>query len=73
MPMWVKELLRMFLRWPSSGGFSLSMSWVRPTAIWAMAALVSATGPPSPMFSPHADQTTPAAVSRVPSSGSAGH
>ncbi len=63
----------MFLRWPSSGGFSLSMSWVRPTAIWAMAALVSATGPPSPMFSPHADQTTPAAVSRVPSSGSAGH
>src|SRR5271167_2182763 len=49
------------------------MSWVRPTAIWAMAALVSATEPPSPMFSPHADQSTPAAVSRAPRSGSPGH
>ena len=51
-PMWVNELLRMFSRWPLSGGFSLSMDWVRPTAIWAIAAEVSATGPPSPMFSP---------------------
>ena len=32
----------MFRRCPSSGGFSFSMSWVRPTAIWAMAAVVSA-------------------------------
>src|ERR1700722_13569148 len=38
-----------------------------------MAAPVFATGPPSPIFSPHADQTTPAAVSRAPRSGSAGH
>ncbi len=51
----------------------MSMSWVRPTAIWAMATLVSVTGPPSPMFSPHADQTTPTAVSRAPRSGSPGH
>src|ERR1700722_20063683 len=49
------------------------MDWVRPTAIWAMAAAVSATGPPSPMFSPAAVQSTPAAVSRSPSDGSPGH
>src|SRR5438876_3619429 len=49
------------------------MAWVRPTAIWAMAAVVSATGPPSPMFSPAAVQWTPAAVSRAPRSGSPGH
>src|SRR5262252_247388 len=71
--MWVNVLLRMFSRWPSSGGCSLSMAWVRPTAIWAMAAAVSATGPPSPMFSPAAVQSTPAAVSRSPIGGSPGH
>src|SRR5579863_9313237 len=49
------------------------MDWVRPTAIWAMAASVSATGPPSPMFSPAEVQSTPAAVSRSPSGGSPGH
>src|SRR6478672_4504861 len=49
------------------------MAWVRPTAIWAMAAVVFATGPPSPMFSPAAVQWTPAAVSRAPRSGSPGH
>src|SRR5262245_11314307 len=49
------------------------MDWVRPTAIWAMAALVPATGPPSPMFSPQAVQVTPAAVSRAPRSASPGH
>src|SRR5215469_17183133 len=49
------------------------MARVRPTAIWAMAALLEATGPPSPMFSPHAVQWTPAAVSRVPRSGSPEH
>ena len=49
------------------------MSCVRPTASWAVAALVSPTGPRSPMFSPYADQTTPAAVSRAPRSGSPGH
>src|SRR6201992_4157468 len=49
------------------------MDWVRPTAIWAMAAVVSATGPPSPMFSPAAVQWTPALVSRCPSDGSPGH
>src|SRR5438270_3257451 len=49
------------------------MAWVRPTAIWAMAAVVSATGPPSPMFSPAAVQCTPAAASRAPRSGSPGH
>src|SRR5215469_12667464 len=49
------------------------MDWVRPTAIWAMAASVSATGPPSPMFSPAAVQWTPAAVSRSPIAGSPGH
>src|SRR5512135_3219794 len=49
------------------------MAWVRPTAIWAMAAVVSATGPPSPMFSPAAVQSTPAAVSRAPRPGSPGH
>src|SRR5207248_9147233 len=37
------------------------------------AAVVSATGPPSPMFSPAAVQWTPAAVSRAPRSGSPGH
>src|SRR5258708_23571655 len=71
--MWVNVLLRMFSRWPSSGGCSLSMDWVRPTAIWAMAAEVSATGPPSPMVSPAAVQLTPAAVSRAPSDASPGH
>src|SRR5581483_6742419 len=49
------------------------MSWVRATAILAMAAVLSATGPPSPMFSPAAVQCTPAAVSRAPRSGSPGH
>src|SRR5690349_9969111 len=49
------------------------MAWVRPTAIWAMAAVAFATGPPSPMFSPAAVQWTPAAVSRAPRSGSPGH
>src|SRR5215472_14932417 len=49
------------------------MDWVRPTAIWAMAAAPAATGPPSPMFSPAAVQWTPAAVSRAPRSGSPGH
>src|SRR5215469_16297243 len=49
------------------------MDWVRPTAIWAMAAEVSATGPPSPMFSPAAVQLTPAAVSRLPIGDSPGH
>ena len=73
MPMWMKELLRMFSRWPSSGGFSPSMLRVSPTAIWAIAAPVSATGPPSPMFSPAAVQWTAAAVSRAPSDGSPGH
>src|SRR5258708_2925552 len=38
MPMWWKELLRMFRRWPSFGGRSLSLSWVGPTAIFAAAA-----------------------------------
>src|SRR5579859_4380867 len=38
-----------------------------------MLAVVSAAGPPSPMFSPAAVQTTPAAVSRLPSGGSPGH
>src|SRR5579859_7252624 len=71
--MWVNVLLRMFSRWPSSGGFSSSMDWVSPTAIWAMASVVSATGPPSPMFSPAAVQCTPAAVSRAPSAASPGH
>src|SRR5580693_7721126 len=49
------------------------MSWVRPTAICAMAEKVPATGPPSPMFSPADVQITPASVSRVPSGGSPGH
>src|SRR5580692_12494374 len=49
------------------------MSWVRVTAIWVMAAVVSATGPPSPMFSPAAVQWIPAAVSRSPMAGSPGH
>jgi hypothetical protein len=49
------------------------MSWVRVTAIWVMAAVVSATGPPSPMFSPAAVQWIPAAVSRAPMAGSPGH
>src|SRR5215472_5570443 len=49
------------------------MDCVRPTAIWAMAAGVSATGPPSPMFSPASVQSTPAAVSRSPIGGSPGH
>ena len=71
--MWVKVLLRMFSRWPSSGGCSLSMSWVSVTAIRAMAAVVSGIGPPSPMFSPAAVQLTPAAVSRAPMAGSPGH
>src|SRR5580704_12452692 len=71
--MWVNELLRMFSRWPSSGGCSLSMDSVRPTAICAMAAAVSATGPPSPMFSPAAVQMTPAVVSLAPSDASPGH
>src|SRR5690349_17949887 len=71
--MWVNEVLRMFIRWPSFGGCSSSMDWVRPTAIWAIAESVSATGPPSPMFSPAAVQCTPAAVSRSPIAGSPGH
>ena len=49
------------------------MLWVSPTAICAMAASVSATGPPSPMFSPAAVHCTPAAVSRAPRAGSPGH
>src|SRR5690242_11183221 len=49
------------------------MPWVRLTAIWAMAAVSLATGPPSPMFSPASVQWTPAAVSRAPRSGSPGH
>src|SRR5215472_9544885 len=49
------------------------MDWVRPTACWAMAAVVPATGPPSPMFSPAAVQSTPAAVSRSPIGGSPRH
>src|SRR6185437_349877 len=69
----VNEVLRIFIRWPSSGGFSSSMDWVRPTAIWAMAESVLSTGPPSPMFSPAAVQCTPAAVSRSPIAGSPGH
>src|SRR6202008_2790484 len=71
--MCVNEVLRMFIRWPSFGGCSSSMEWVRPTAIWARAESVSATGPPSPMFSPAAVQCTPAAVSRSPIAGSPGH
>src|ERR1700722_4856509 len=38
-----------------------------------MAACVSATGPPSPIFSPAAVQITPAAVSRSPIAASPGH
>src|SRR5579875_3062652 len=49
------------------------MSWVRPTAAWAMAAVVSDSGPASPMFSPVAVQSTSAAVSRAPMAGSPGH
>src|ERR1700735_4873786 len=49
------------------------MDWVSPTAIAAIAAVVSATGPPSPMFSPAAVQSIPASVSRVPIGGSPGH
>src|SRR5215472_3384919 len=49
------------------------MARVRLTAIWAMAAVLPATGPPSPMFSPAAVQRTPAAVSRAPRLGSPGH
>src|ERR1700734_1826151 len=49
------------------------MDWVSPTAIAAMAAVVSATGPPSPMFSPADVQSIPASVSRVPIGGSPGH
>src|SRR6516225_1706916 len=49
------------------------MDWVRPAAIWAMAPGVSATGPPSPMFSPASVQSTPAAVSRLPIGGSPRH
>src|ERR1700746_1729690 len=49
------------------------MSWVRLTAIRAMARVLLTTAPPSPMFSPHAVQWTPAAVSRVPRSGSPEH
>src|ERR1700747_3252424 len=41
--------------------------------MWGMAAVLAATGPPSPMFSPAAVQWTPAAVSRAPRSGSPGH
>ena len=63
----------MLSRWPSFGGCSLSMDWVSPTAIEAMAAVVSATGPPSPIFSPAAVQSIPALVSRVPIGGSPGH
>src|SRR5580693_1967363 len=73
MPTWVKAELSRFSRCPSSGGFSFSMSWVSATAICVIAADVSATGPPSPMFSPAAVHSTPAAVSRAPSDGSAGH
>ena len=72
-PMWWNALLRMFWRCPSSGGFSFSMSWVRTTAICAITAPESATGPPSPMFSPAVVQGTPAAVSLAPSEGSPGH
>src|ERR1700722_16298455 len=71
--MWVKLVLRMLSRWPSFGGCSLSIDWVSPTAIEAMAALVSDTGPPSPIFSPAAGQSMPAAVSRAPIAGSPGH
>src|SRR5579859_5832106 len=71
--MWVKLVLRMLRRWPSFRCFSLSMDWVSPTAIEAMAAVVSDTGPPSPMFSPAAVQWMPAAVSRAPIAGSPGH
>src|ERR1700689_956237 len=49
------------------------MSWVRVTTSWVMAVVVSATGPPSPMFSPAAVQWIPAAVSRSPMAGSPGH
>src|SRR6266536_3085892 len=49
------------------------MSWVMVTASWATAESVSATGPPSPMFSPADVQCTPASVSRAPSEGSPGH
>src|ERR1700729_4361978 len=49
------------------------MDWVRPTAIWVIAAVVFATGPPSPMFSPAAVQWTPAAVSRAPRAASPEH
>src|SRR3984957_2931124 len=49
------------------------MLWVSPTAIWAIAAGGSATGPPSPMFSPAAVRCTPAADSRAPRPGSPGH
>ena len=65
--------LRMFSRWPSLGGCSSSMDWVIRVAIWAIADVVPATGPPSPMFSPAAVQFTPALVSRCPSDGSPGH
>src|SRR5258708_38525568 len=49
------------------------MSRVRLSAIWLIAAAVSATGPPSPMFSPAAVQCTPAAVSLTPIAASPGH
>src|SRR5450755_5019649 len=49
------------------------MSWVRPTAACAMAALVAEIGPASPIFSPANVQCTPASVSLVPSDGSPGH
>ncbi len=63
----------MLSRWPSSGGRSFSMSWVKVTARPATAELVSATGPPSPMFSPALVQVTPAALSRAPMAGSPAH
>src|SRR2546423_12258905 len=63
----------MLRRWPSPGGRSASMLLVRPRAMDAMASLESATGPPSPMFSPAEVHKTPAAVSRAPSPGSPGH
>src|SRR6202012_4972447 len=73
MPMCANNVDRMFLRWPSSGGCSFSMSWVSATAALAMSVVSSLIAPSSPMFSPAADQCTPAAVSRSPIAGSPGH
>src|SRR4051812_31110040 len=73
MPIWVNPELSRLRRCPSPGGFSLNMAWLSPLAEAVIAAVVLATPPPTPQFSPAPDHCTPWAWIRSPRSASPAH